>query len=235
MTINNNTTQEELRRITYETLGICPITQEPITSKMTLSCNHSFEQSAILEWILNNQNNEGDSTCPMCRSIIVFNRPQRQNETIRSMALSSLEPLRPMRNRRVLQEEQREQTYRLSAAEKETIICYMVEHGLFTSGQCLYLLMNSLLMLDENHHYVYHVFNSCYPNNTAHFKRSFDPTHKNDIVKHLKKCIRTFAINPIQTPNPTIKDYIEQFEKVVYKYIRDVINVFGHDGFFDIE
>ena len=42
--------------------NICPITQEQIINKMTLSCGHSFEQSAILEWILNNQNDEGDST-----------------------------------------------------------------------------------------------------------------------------------------------------------------------------
>lgn len=60
-------------------LIVCPITQEPIINKLTLYCGHMFEQSSILEWILNNENDEGDSTCPVCRNIIVYNRRNVQS------------------------------------------------------------------------------------------------------------------------------------------------------------
>jgi hypothetical protein len=230
--IDSNTTQEELRNRTYETLGICPITQEAIINKMTLSCGHYFEQSAILEWILNNQNNEGDSTCPTCRSIIVYNRPQpQQNNSLPLLSTFTQLPLRPARTRPPEQEIQTT----LRDNEKEIIKNYMLEHGLFKYGQCCYIFTNVPILLEEHNHYFYHVFNSCYPECNVFFKTSFDPTHKNDIIRHLKKCVRTFAINPIQTSNPAVKEYIDWFESAMNDYIRYVVNVFTRDGLADVE
>lgn len=60
---------------------ICPITQNVIVSKLTLSCGHFFEQADILNWLTNN-NNE-DSTCPVCRAIIVFNKNKPQSKSDR--------------------------------------------------------------------------------------------------------------------------------------------------------
>lgn len=87
MTLETNVlspTPENSTRPIIEQGNICPILQERITNKMTLSCGHSFEQSAILSWLFNHQNNNNDSTCPVCRNIILYDRV-RQNANMQQI------------------------------------------------------------------------------------------------------------------------------------------------------
>ena len=44
---------------------LCPITQSIFIEPVTIHCGHTFEKSAITEWLQNSPSN--DMVCPVCR------------------------------------------------------------------------------------------------------------------------------------------------------------------------
>lgn len=60
---------------------VCSITQENMTDPVSISCGHSFERSAIVEWLARN------NTCPLCRNTLTT-RNVTPNIVLRQIILS---------------------------------------------------------------------------------------------------------------------------------------------------